>query len=122
LKEMKDVSEESFQSIINNIPVIENIHQAVHKAITADGNALDMSQWHTCETTHCRAGWVVHLAGHRGKLLESMTSTEYAAMMIYKASSEIKVAPTRFYGTNEVSMADIVRCAELEKEAAATNE
>ncbi|MGB0405020.1 MAG: hypothetical protein ACPGDB_02385, partial [Fusobacterium sp.] len=36
---------------------IENIHQKVLEAVTTD-NALDMSDWHTCETTHCRAGWV----------------------------------------------------------------
>jgi uncharacterized protein YfcZ (UPF0381/DUF406 family) len=45
-----------------------------------------MSDWHTCETTHCRAGWVVHLAGEQGKALESATSTQHAAMRIYRAS------------------------------------
>jgi hypothetical protein len=73
-----------------------------------------MSDWHTCETTHCRAGWVVTLAGKEGKLLEERTSTQFAAMMIYKASSEIRVFPPRFFESNEVAMADIKRCAELE--------
>jgi len=73
-----------------------------------------MDEWHNCDTTHCRAGWVVHLAGDRGKLLEAYTSTEYAAMQIYKASSSIKVPPARFYATDEAAMEDIKRCAELE--------
>ncbi len=99
-----------------NIPKIEGIHSKVANAVSADG-ALEMGIWLVCETTHCRAGWVVHLAGEDGKKLESQTSTEFAAMMIYKESSDIRVSPTRFYESNEVAMADILRCAELEKSA-----
>ena len=75
-----------------------------------------MSAWHTCETTHCRAGWVVHLAGEKGKALESKTSTLFAAMQIYKNSSKIRVSPKRFFEKNDVALKDIKRCAELEKE------
>lgn len=77
-------------------------------------DALDMNDWHTCETTHCRAGWVVHLAGPLGYELEKQTSTEFAAMMIYKESSPIRVSPARFYETEENAMADMKRCAEEE--------
>jgi hypothetical protein len=75
-----------------------------------------MGHWHTCETTHCRAGWVVHLAGEEGKKLERRTSTQFAASQIYKASSKIHVATTRFFESNEVALADMKRCAELEAE------
>jgi len=78
-----------------------------------------MRTWHTCETTHCRAGWVVMLAGEDVKKLEAETSTCFAAMQIYNASSEIKVAPTRFYEGNEKAMADIRRCAAEETAAVA---
>jgi hypothetical protein len=70
-----------------------------------------MGDWHKCDTTHCRGGWVVTLAGKAGKTLEDKTSSEFAAMQIYKASSPIKVSPVRFYESNEVAMADIKRCA-----------
>ena len=74
-----------------------------------------MSTWHICGTTHCRAGWAVHLAGEEGYLLEKQTSTPFAAMQIYKASSpNIPVPPTRFYGDNETAYKDIVRCAQEE--------
>ena len=76
-----------------------------------------MDVWHTCDTTHCRAGWITTLAGPAGKALEEATSTEFAAMQIYKASSPIRVSPVRFYETNEVAMADILRCAKEEEEA-----
>ncbi len=75
-----------------------------------------MGKWHTCDTTHCRAGWVVTLAGEKGKELEAKTSTLFAAMMIYKASSPIKVSPPRFFEKNDVAMADMKKCAELEKQ------
>ena len=96
------------------VPVIQDIHQKVLEAVSAPG-ALNMGQWHTCETTHCRAGWVVQLAGKEGKELEAKTSTHFAAMQIYRVSSKISVTPKRFYETNEVAMADIKRCAEEEK-------
>lgn len=73
-----------------------------------------MDDWHTCNTTHCRAGWVVHLAGEQGYKLEKDTSTCFAAMQIYKNSSSIKVSPVRFFDINEVAMKDIERCANEE--------
>ena len=74
-----------------------------------------MDSWHTCETTHCRAGWVVTLAGKEGKELERRLGTALAANKIYKVSSEIEVKwALRFFETNEVAMADMSRCAELE--------
>jgi hypothetical protein len=73
-----------------------------------------MDNWHTCDTTHCRGGWVVTLAGEAGKKLEKATTTEFAAMQIYKASSPIRVSPVRFYEKDDVAMADIVRCAREE--------
>lgn len=97
-----------------SIPTLENIHQRILEAVSVP-EALDMGDWHTCDITHCRAGWVVHLAGEQGYELEELTSTLFAAMQIYKKSSEIKVSPTRFFETNEVAMEDIKRCAELEK-------
>jgi len=97
------------------IPVIENIHQRVLEAVTAEESSLDMSQWHTCDTTHCRAGWVVTLAGEEGRELERQTDTGFAAVQIYKKSSpEIFVGFNQFYVDNEEGMADIKRCAEEE--------
>jgi len=99
-----------------NIPAIPNIHQRLLEAVTAPNHDLIMSDWHTCETTHCRAGWIVTLAGEQGKNLEKATSTEFAAMQIYKASSPIRVSPVRFYETKDAAMKDIERCAAEEKE------
>ncbi len=95
------------------MPVIKDIHQTIAKA-TKNAGALDMSTWHTCETTHCRAGWAVYLAGDKGRALEASSSTLFAAMQIYKASSPIRVSPVRFFEKNEIAMADIEKCAKEE--------
>jgi len=95
------------------IPAIDNIHQRILDAVSKP-EALDMSAWHTCETTHCRAGWVVTLAGKEGTELEAKTSTCHAAMQIYKASSPIRVSPVRFFETDALAMEDIKRCAKEE--------
>jgi hypothetical protein len=79
-----------------------------------------MGDWHTCDTTHCRAGWVVFLAGQKGKALEAASSALFAAQQIYKASSPINVSPVRFYEKNEVALADMKRCASEEAALVAT--
>ncbi len=57
----------------------------------------------------------MQLAGEAGKKLEKKTSPLFAAMQIYnKSNPNIPVSPTRFYESNEVALADIKRCAELE--------
>ena len=96
------------------VPKIPNIHQAVYAA-ASHPKALAMGDWHTCDTTHCRAGWVVHLAGEAGYALERFFNTELAAMKIYDASSDLpKVSPVRFYDGKEAALADMKRMADLE--------
>ncbi len=92
------------------IPRIENIDQAVYAAASAP-NALEMSRWHTCGTTHCRAGWVVHLAGEAGYALERHFNTELAAMLIYRESGS-PISPMRFYDSNADALEDMRRRAE----------
>jgi hypothetical protein len=69
-----------------------------------------MGTWHTCETTHCRAGWVVILAGEEGEKLERFFNTELAAMLIYRESG-YKINPARFFDSNEDAMADMKKLA-----------
>jgi hypothetical protein len=79
-----------------------------------------MGAWHTCGTTHCRAGWVVHLAGEKGYALEKFHDTALAAQLIYRESSpDLHVNVCRFYDDNESALADIKRMAELEKQKGA---
>ena len=93
------------------VPVIADIHKRILEACSAPGCSLDMSTWHRCETTHCRAGWVVSISGEAGKKLESFYGTPHAAFLIYKASDpELKAYPD-FYCTDEAALADMRRLA-----------
>ena len=93
---------------------IENIHQAVYAAASKPG-ALRMESWHhECGTAHCRAGWVVTLAGEGGKALEWAMGTPAAAAMIYMASDPKLGRVPDFYCDNETALADMQRLAEAE--------
>lgn len=77
-----------------------------------------MDQWHTCDTTHCRAGWAEWLGGQKGKELAAQTSTLFAAQLIFRENApNIPVPLRKFFQNNEAAMADIKRCAELEAAA-----
>ncbi len=89
---------------------IPDIHKAVFEAASAPG-ALGMGQWH-CGTTHCRAGWVVTLAGDGGKVLEWAMGTPAAAAMIYLASDPKLEKMPDFYASNEAALADMKRLAD----------
>jgi hypothetical protein len=72
-----------------------------------------MDTWHKCEKTHCRAGWIVTLAGPEGRALEAFYNTPLAAMLIYDASAPgFKINPGRFYDDNVAALADMKRLAE----------
>jgi hypothetical protein len=94
-----------------DVPVIENLDAKILAAIESTPSAeLRMDTWHTCDTTHCRAGWAIHLAGKEGYELEDKLDPEIAGGMIYRAS--VGYVPN-FFATNEDALADIrARAAE----------
>ena len=68
---------------------------------------LVMENWHVCETTHCRAGWVTTLAGPAGKVLEDLIGTGPAAALIYQASDPTLNRVPDFYCNSVEAMTDI---------------
>ena len=95
-----------------DIPVIPNIDNVILGAIEMGGK-LDMNSWHAngiCGTTHCRAGWAVHLGGEKGKALEARFGPQIAGTLIYEASRPGQPAPD-FYATDDDAMEDIRKCA-----------
>lgn len=93
-----------FRASRPDVPVVTDIDSAILAAVSADGCSLDMRSWHVCETTHCRAGWAITLAGEAGKLLESRIGTASAGALIYLASAGYM---PNFYATNDEAMADL---------------
>jgi uncharacterized protein YjbI with pentapeptide repeats len=89
---------------------IKNIDAAILAAIEAPGNELRMSSWHTCGTTHCRAGWAIHLAGDAGYKLEKVVGSAAAGALIYAASRPDKPVPD-FLASDADALADLRACA-----------
>ena len=93
------------------IPVIPDLDRQILTAIESGGK-LCMNAWHTCKTTHCRAGWAVTVAGEPGMALERAIGTAAAAALMYAAIRPNERVPDFYAGDGE-AMADIQRCAAL---------
>jgi hypothetical protein len=70
--------------------------KAVAANALATDAALEMDTWHTCNTTHCIAGWAIHLAGEPGRLLEELHGPSVAGLMLLGAE-----AHSHFFDSNE---------------------
>ena len=91
------------------VPKVEKLHSKIAEAIERGGK-LEMGAWHSCETTHCRGGWAVVLAGENGRALENAVGIGTAAALIYATAYPDQRVPD-FYTDNETAMEDIKRCA-----------
>jgi uncharacterized protein YjbI with pentapeptide repeats len=106
--------------ILESVPLIPNIDAAILEAIEANKakgtNGLDMGSWHGneekanetewCETTHCRAGYAICLAGKAGFDLEKKYGPANAGMFLYLKSTPD--APIPDWGaSNKTAMADM---------------
>ena len=94
-------------------PSVPNIDAQIYRDVT-DGFKLEMGAWHTCATTHCRAGHAIRLAGERGKEIERLYGPNVAGALIYAASRPDKPAPN-WYATNDKALDDLKACAEADQ-------
>ncbi len=94
-----------------DVPVIEALDAKILGAVESGKGKLDMSTWHKCETTHCRAGWAITLAGEVGAALESKYGPQRAGAMIYQASTG---RIPHFFATDARALEDIREQAALQ--------
>jgi uncharacterized protein YjbI with pentapeptide repeats len=73
----------------------DGLLEEIAKLVLADNNKLKMGKWHTCETTHCIAGWAVTLSP-KGQKLEAEYGTPIAGLLLLGAE-----AHEHFYDTTE---------------------
>ncbi len=95
-----------------SLPEIPKIDHADARILAAieKGGRCEMNSWHTCGTTHCRAGWLIHLAGEAGYALEGVVGSLAAGCLLYqKARPHMKIP--NFFASNESALADIRECA-----------
>jgi hypothetical protein len=57
--------------------------------LAAPESALNMKSWHTCETTHCLAGWAVHLTGPAGYALEMVVGPKLAGQLLMPEAAHL---------------------------------
>jgi len=100
-----DLSGADLSGALKGIPVVPHIDAAILRAIDAGGK-LNMGNWHSCETTHCRAGWAITLAGAGGAALEFAMGPAAAGSLIYAASRPGQRIPN-FYALDTAAMEDI---------------
>jgi len=102
--------------------VVPNIDAAILAALESKkAQGLDMSGWHGgqcdetnwCNTTHCRAGFAICLAGKAGFVLEKKYGSETAGRMIY-AVSRLNLPLPDFFADDEAALEDIRMCASAE--------
>ncbi len=85
------------------VPIVAEIDKQILAALDA-GGTLAMAAWHQCQTTHCRAGWAIHLAGEGGAVLEARVGPCAAGALIYHASAGYV---PNFYASDAEAYADI---------------
>ena len=94
--------------IDNRVPLIEHIDARIKRDIEDNGYCLDMSVWHACETTHCRAGFCELYAGEQGNYLVKHFGHWMCGALIYlKATGRIP----DFYADDEEAWQDILKHA-----------
>ena len=71
--------------------------RAAAAAAFQDG-ALEMCNWHTCDTKHCLGGWLIYQAGEVGRLLEAAVGPSVAGLMLGGVE-----AHSHFYDSNEAA-------------------
>jgi hypothetical protein len=86
------------------VPVVEALDAKMLRVIESGAGKLDMGTWHRCDTTHCRAGWAITLAGVAGAALEDKYGPHRAGIMIYRASTG---RVPHFFASDERALDDI---------------
>jgi hypothetical protein len=111
IKERQRQRAERFRARFPDVPVVENLDATILQVVESGNGKLQMDTWHTCETTHCRAGWAITLAGEAGKKLEERYGPEDAGRRIYLASTG---RCPWFFGSNEDALKDLREQAALQ--------
>ena len=85
-------------SNVTGLTIAQDAPQRLQSAAAAAlmPGALDMSAWHTCDTTHCIGGTAIHQAGECGRLLEAAVGPHVAGLMLLGVE-----AHRHFYDTNK---------------------
>ena len=93
----------------DRLPPVPSLDRVILGALEAPGARLDMGTWHSCATTHCRAGWAITLHP-MGADLEAVFGPRMAGAAIYLRSTG---AVPDFYASTGDALASIRAGAEI---------
>lgn len=96
---------------LESLEPMPNLDRMILERIKSGKGSLNMESWHTCNTTHCRAGWAITLHP-KGKELEEQLGSNAAGALIYAVSYPTLPVPD-FMATNDDAMADMKDRAKL---------
>ena len=99
-----------FRERFPDVPIVPGLDAAILQAVEPGTGALEMGTWHQCETTHCRAGWAITLAGPEGAKLEERLGPDEAGRRIYIVSTG---RVPDFFASNDAALADLREQAQL---------
>ncbi len=88
----------------DEIPLIIDLDKRILEDIENNGFFLNQDTWHTCETTHCRAGFSELYAEDVGKEMVKHLGHWLTGALIYKKSTG---RIPNFYASNEDALADV---------------
>src|SRR5436190_499440 len=103
---------DEFRARHPEVPIVPQLDATICDIVDGGKGSLDMGGWHQCQTSHCRAGWAIHLAGEAGYALEARFGPERAGGMIYRASTG---RWPNFFADTETALKDICAWGEKEK-------
>jgi hypothetical protein len=86
------------------VPNIKDLPSRILKDISVNGFYLNMLRWHTCETTHCLAGFCEIYAEEKGKfLVKHFGHWMCGALIFYKSTGHIP----DFYASDEDAISEL---------------
>ena len=96
----------SRDTLPEDIPLVLHLDRQILEILHNQKGDLNMRDWHTCETTHCRAGWAIVLGGEKGKELEKKYGPSVAGALIYARAYPDLPVPD-FLASNEQALKDM---------------
>jgi uncharacterized protein YjbI with pentapeptide repeats len=91
---------------LTNLLTVPDLDGQLLALLEANPAALDMRNWHTCQTTHCRAGWAITLVGPAAEMLEALWGPATTGALIYAACYPNLPVPN-FRASNQEALVNI---------------
>lgn len=94
-------------SMLLEVEAKPDLVSRIYRVVKDQPERLDMTTWHTCDTTHCLAGWAVSLHPQGESLVSKLTIDPAAAIIFNACCGEVP----NFYSSKRAAMQWLERVA-----------